>query len=910
MAIVTDPDNLDRFQVAVDPTNEEVSIRAHGAIRTAKRTDGDVNGATTFDAAGADFVTDLVAQGDILTIVKGTNIGHYTVDSVTDLNTLEIQETFPDTGEGAGQTFRINQTKAVGGASENLADGVTLQALYSFLKEEWDTFDTGIFSAGEAPDLIAFDFPFQSITREQFIIGGVNGDAASDWDLKDDTTRNLIRTGGWQVVNSSNVLQQEYAGIITLGTLPTTTQVTYQQVDATENPQDFVLTGAVNQAIKVYDVGGDDNRSYLVLRARARGQTYVQSEIADIGVTTIEALVNRFPLSSAADPAITDDDGVIAGGDGTGTYSNLYDLTTAADGVTADVDGDTGTVASAGSTWDTGANQLYPGDVMEVAEGADLGFYEIISVDDANTVTVDTSNGRTFSGASSLDLEPRTKVLTTGTNATLADVDGGTGTLDSSGADFASAGRGQVNAGDLVIITADDPDVIGIYKVVSRTDADTLVLNTSDQIFGGQTNQSFTIVEPGMYLQFFEDKTAVIASATNLNWNASTNQITRTAGDWGTDGFEDGMKIRVRNADTASNNGEYTIDTVDSGTIISLISTDRITTDTTDTGASVDGNITGAATIADATNLDWSDDDPDTLTRTGGTWTTADGFKAGMGITVTGADTAANDGTYIVGSLTTTEITFIASEAITDDTTDTGAAADGNIIGTLGVKRTVNAVDYPFHFRLFANGGTLSEVFQYIQKQLRQPTDIEESDDTARGDITDLLMTFASPNGVMIDCFPDDLSTAELNNVTYRDSVYEDTTDDRNNAFLVGLSINFSQTLVDTASGRFAMYFTSVPSGDFGTVNAIIVDDSDDVDITITEASPEWPSGTGDPAQFTFDYTNNNQGGRTPDTNAAVTLVAIGTDEAQHVLVTGTITKINEVIFTMTSPLERNYANP
>ena len=142
MAFVTDPDNLDRFQVCVDPTNERTSIRGLGANRVAKRTDGDVFDATTFDSAGATFQTSSVAANDVLTIVKGTNIGHYTVASVTSETRLVINETFPETGEAAGQTFRIDQPKAAGGAPANVADGVTLQALYSFLKEEWRTFGT------------------------------------------------------------------------------------------------------------------------------------------------------------------------------------------------------------------------------------------------------------------------------------------------------------------------------------------------------------------------------------------------------------------------------------------------------------------------------------------------------------------------------------------------------------------------------------------------------------------------------------------------------------------------------------------------------------------------------------------------------------------------------------------------
>ena len=99
------------------------------------------------------------------------------------------------------------------------------------------------------------------------------------------------------------------------------------------------------------------------------------------------------------------------------------------------------------------------------------------------------------------------------------------------------------------------------------------------------------------------------------------------------------------------------------------------------------------------------------------------------------------------------------------------------------------------------------------------------------------------------------------------------------------------------------MFFTSVPSGDFGTSTAIIVEDPDD--ITITGSVGGSPS-----VAFTFDYDNNAQGGRTPATDAPVTVVAIGLDTAQYVVATATIgrSKVNSV--SLVAALERNYNNP
>ena len=144
-------------------------------------------------------------------------------------------------------------------------------------------------------------------------------------------------------------------------------------------------------------------------------------------------------------------------------------------------------------------------------------------------------------------------------------------------------------------------------------------------------------------------------------------------------------------------------------------------------------------------------------------------------------------------------------------------------------------------------------------------------------------MTYVAPNGTTLDLFPDDLSTGELNNVTYVDI----SGDSRNNAFSVGVTFQVNANLIGSTTKRLVAYFTTNPAGNFGSNNAVIVDDALGADMDFSVI-------TGD-IQTTFDYTNNAQGGRTPDTDADITVVALGDDLAQHVLVTATITKVNAV---------------
>lgn len=184
--LVTVPENLDRFQVAIDPVSSRISIRGLGTIATPKRTDGAVLGSSTFISPGADFLRDRVSPGDILTIISGLNIGHYSVTTVLGC-ALGISGSF-SAQEPAGQTFRVNIPKPPGGEEPNVSDGVRAQALYSFLKDSWMRQDKTL--VGEAPELIRFPFPMLAIDEERFEIGGPS---FGEWDFKDKTTRDLLR---------------------------------------------------------------------------------------------------------------------------------------------------------------------------------------------------------------------------------------------------------------------------------------------------------------------------------------------------------------------------------------------------------------------------------------------------------------------------------------------------------------------------------------------------------------------------------------------------------------------------------------------------------------------------------------------------------------------------------------------
>jgi hypothetical protein len=186
-------------------------------------------------------------------------------------------------------------------------DGVTLKCLYSFLKEEWR-------NDPNSKNLAAFPFPLTPITDESFEFG-------EGWDFADNTSRYLIRTAGWTVKNVSGNTTQKWAGIIGLGTIESDDQLYFQQATggAAANVQ---LTGQINQAVQIYrDDDGDANTAegsdfnytgYFKLFVREAAQLYDSASLDDIGVTTMDSIAYRFPISTGTDLKIQANDAIVA----------------------------------------------------------------------------------------------------------------------------------------------------------------------------------------------------------------------------------------------------------------------------------------------------------------------------------------------------------------------------------------------------------------------------------------------------------------------------------------------------------------------------------------------------------------------------------------------------------------------
>lgn len=184
-------------------------------------------------------------------------------------------------------------------------EGVVMQALYSFLKEQWKS----------QSDLASFKFPMEGITGEQF-------EFKDGWVIQEEQEKQYIRSAGWREIDATNTIDREYAGIITLGTIEAN-HTAYYSWAGSNTTTDFAYDEAVNQAILIYENGGDNNRETVLevyIRSvptatgggNATGFTFDESTSTAIGADALTYQAYRFPLTEANDPKITKDDATVS----------------------------------------------------------------------------------------------------------------------------------------------------------------------------------------------------------------------------------------------------------------------------------------------------------------------------------------------------------------------------------------------------------------------------------------------------------------------------------------------------------------------------------------------------------------------------------------------------------------------
>ncbi len=230
-------------------------------------------------------------------------------------------------------------------------------------------------------------------------------------------------------------------------------------------------------------------------------------------------------------------------------------------------------------------------------------------------------------------------------------------------------------------------------------------------------------------------------------------------------------------------------------------------------------------------------------------------------------------------------------------------------------NRTIGAGSFDFGVIIDGNNGTAEQIYEFVQYQLRQNADIDADASNLLGQVADELLRFVggagdgsgsletlsvtNPDGGGSGVYIDNFQAADTNRISFTDN----TATARVFPFVAVTTINFNGNLQSDGDAIYRVFFTDANGNDFGDTDAILVDDNGGTDVA-------GLVGAQASIQFDFDYDGNNQGGRTPGTDAPITVVAIGLNTGQYVRATGTITRSTTNSVSLVSPVERNYENP
>ena len=195
----------------------------------------------------------------------------------------------------AGKTIQLIATGNLSNTGPAAENGVTGQAIYSFLKEEWKDDDT----------LNKFKFPLFMYTK-------TDGTLQNGWGWADDTTRSLIRDFGWQEGAS------QYAGMATLGDVDNDADQAYYVQSPAYNATttNFQFTGELNEAI---DITGAT--SYVKAFLRIELKTFAEYDlVTQQNLALLEPILYKFPFENANDIKYTVSDATVSS---TTPYTNM-----------------------------------------------------------------------------------------------------------------------------------------------------------------------------------------------------------------------------------------------------------------------------------------------------------------------------------------------------------------------------------------------------------------------------------------------------------------------------------------------------------------------------------------------------------------------------------------------------------
>lgn len=412
---------------------------------------------------------------------------------------------------------------------------------------------------------------------------------------------------------------------------------------------------------------------------------------------------------------------------------------------------------------------------------------------------------------------------------------------------------------------------------------------------------------------------------------ATSNTFTRTTGSFVTDGFLVGDYLFIQNAEDTANNGSYLITAVAATTL--TVSGTPFTTNADDTTviAAIDRRPVAFTTRIRIFGKTY---DQSTTADIGVTTLTNQVYRFPLS---EGTDNVIND-------LVTTTL-----QDLLDDISTTPVAPYNDMaVGYFAADFTrsgFNAIggdtpspgDAQFGVLIEADAGgqtggppTAEQIYAFCQATLQETGNINDPDGRITGEagitisglLAEPLTALAStgntlftlgqtsnPGGGGTGVAIDNFDSNDTNRITQVDS----DGDARTYPFVAAGTINFNANLSTDPDAVYRMFFTNDDAGDnsgrdFGTIDAITVQNSSGP-TDIAGAVPQQPGGS----SVSFDYaysTNVQRGAASANTDAPITIVAIGLSTGQYVVATGTIQEATGQTYSLVAALERNYSNP
>lgn len=284
-----------------------------------------------------------------------------------------------------------------------------------------------------------------------------------------------------------------------------------------------------------------------------------------------------------------------------------------------------------------------------------------------------------------------------------------------------------------------------------------------------------------------------------------------------------------------------------------------------------------------------------------GTHSGIDGSMTATGNTLTSAAAGIAGADYTGGTLTVHEGTNKGTYTISG--TPTGSVV--TITGTFAATESSSSFTLQ---RAAPVSATLAQIYTKVQYLLRQNSDIDATGGSVTGKTADMLLNFVgdslkcgfyaptNPNGGGSGVMVEGIAAADINSIVF----YDNTAASREYPYASAGTFSFNTPLTSGGTGYYKLYYTTTPLGDdFGEATAVVVNDKDGNPIqgAISSAS----------IAFTFDYTNNTQGGYTGGTNRNVTLVWGNPNSAKPGISTGTITQSKAISIASVAETDPSY---